>query len=119
MVTVTSDTRTKGIRGAKFGEYIISRLKLNFVTATFGSSETYATGGIAVLSAIKTASGINNPIVISPIGTTVSGYVPYYNQSTGKIQFFGTGSSAGALGELANNSSAISDKTVSFMVLGI
>ena len=119
MVTVTSNTRTKGIRGAKFGEYIISRIKLNFVTATFGSSETYATGGIAVLSAIKSASGINNPIVISPIGTTVSGYVPYYDTSTGKIQFFGTGSGAGALGELANNSSAISDKTVSFMVLGI
>jgi len=117
--TVSSVFRSYGVRSGSFLELISKTIpKLGVVTISFGASDTYSTGGIAVSSAILSALNFDSIIAAVPMDHTVSGYQPHYDAANGKIQFFGTGSSAGALGEMSNGSTAIQSKSVKLLVFG-
>lgn len=123
MPTVTNAVSYYGVKEGRLLEWQSSRLKMGIAQVVFGTSENYATGGIAVADAIKSALNINTIHFVAVIGHDVVGWMPYYDASTGKLQFFGqepTGTDAGvlALSEMGNGSAAINDKTVNLLVIG-
>jgi hypothetical protein len=108
--------------GVKFGhtlEWDIShKLKISLFEVSFGATENYATGGIAV-----SFPGISEVIGACYVGGDLRDYHVIYNTATGKVQVFGqepTNTTTGviAFSELANNSTVINSKKVRFLVVG-
>ena len=105
-------------------EWLMSIVQVNIVEISFGASENYATGGIAVDGLIKSEMGIQEIKAVSVLDHTVSGWIPFFNVSTGRIQFFGqepTNASSGviALSEMGNGSTVINNKKVKLLVFGV
>jgi len=103
-----------------------ARLKLAVVSLAFGSSDTYATGGVDITSAL-TKAGITTPIGGFEVSSTIPGWVSKVSLSqqsgqwVAKIQFFGEDTNSSgvvALSEMANNSSAIANQTVKVLLVG-
>lgn len=99
---------------------LVSKLKVFTVKATFGSTDDYATNGVA----IDLRQGkISTVIAAVPIYNTV-GAVAEYVVSTGKVKLYGTNNTdtatpSSALKELPNSSQATRSKVIEFLVFGI
>jgi hypothetical protein len=97
-----------------------SRLKLAVVSLAFGTSDTYATGGISIAGAL-TKAGITTLLGGFEVSSTMPGWVSKIDVTNTKIQFFGEGTNSSgvvALSEMANNSSAIANQTVKVLLVG-
>ena len=114
-----------GIREGRFLEWNMSTVKMGVVDVTFGSSETYSTGGIDIATGIRGQfSDVQEIVGAVVLYHNVTGFVPVYNVSTGRIQFFGqepTDTTSGVIGlsEMENGSTAISGKVVRLLFFGL
>ena len=98
---------TVGIRADGFTP--IPFFPLQRVTLTPGSAD-YAAGGYALSGSQANGASAGGPannglhgVIFEGGNTAAEGYVPFYNEQTGKFQLFVTGTASGdALNELAN-----------------
>ena len=114
-----------GVREGRFYEWNMSTVKMGVVDISFSASENYATGGIDIATPIKSLfSDVQDVLGVTVLGHNVGGWVPRYDVSTGKLLFYGqepTNTTTGviALSEMANNSTAINNKTVRVLFFGV
>jgi len=124
MATITNHVSSYGVREGMILEWQASRLRIGVVKVAFGSSENYATGGIAVESGIKSAMSVDTVLAVVPMHHDVGGWMPLYDASNGKLKFYGqepTNSTSGviALSEMPDGSTAINGKTVYLLVVAV
>jgi len=114
-----------GIREGRFLEWNTSTVKMGVVDVTFGSTETYTTGGIDVATGIMMQfADVQEIVGATVLYHNVPGFVPVYDVATGRLRFFGqepTNTTAGVIGlsEMANGSTAISGKVVRLLFFGL
>ena len=114
-----------GIREGRFLEWNMSTVKMGIVNVTFGSTETYTTGGIDIVTGIRGQfSDVQEIVGAVVLHHNVAGFVPVYNAVTGRLQFFGqepTNTTSGVIGlsEMANGSTAISGRVVRLLFFGL
>jgi hypothetical protein len=114
-----------GVREGRFFEWNMSTVKMGVVDVTFGTTETYTTGGVDVATGIRGQfSDVQEIVGATVLYHNVAGFVPMYNVATGKLQFFGqepTNTTAGVIGlsEMADGSTAISGKVVRLLFFGL
>jgi hypothetical protein len=114
-----------GIREGRFLEWNMSTVKMGVVDVTFGTTETYTTGGIDVATGIRSQfSDVQEVVGATVLYHNVTGFMPVYNVATGRLQFFGqepTNETTGVIGlsEMANGSTSISGKLVRLLFFGL
>ena len=114
-----------GIREGRFLEWNMSTVKMGIVNVTFGSTETYTTGGIDIVTGIRTQfSDVQEVVGAVVLYHNVTGFVPVFNVITGKLQFFGqepTNATTGVIGlsEMEDGSTAIGGKVVRLLFFGL
>jgi|SRR5579871_7015603 len=88
----------------------VSNRKEKVVDVAYDNS--YPTGGYAIA---PSAVGLEQILAVLA-GGNLAGYIPSYNQATGKLQLFQQSAATGALTEVANttNVSAVSHRLVFF-----
>jgi hypothetical protein len=86
-------------------------------TITFGASDTYVTGGLALVAA---TFGLSRPIagvIVIGQNTAMEGILWVWNTTTQKLQAFVTGASSGAvLAELGSASSLIQSAAITVLI---